>query len=274
MPYSPRLDNLTKAMPPLHFSAVNNTLKMSSVSPEADPTHIHDFWEFYFNESGDVSFLVDGKVYPVRSGDAIVSRPNQLHMCVYNRESLHGYFCLWIEDCPALNEIISPDVPARITFPQSEFVKLRKNLVALCLSDGSNAFDDTFRLLSVILSVAANKKYGEETDVIPKSLQDVLDYVKRNIREITGVSEICDKFFLSPSTLDRMFRKHLGLTPKQYITSGKLSCAKQLLLQGESVEITAFSCGFADSSRFISVFKNKFGLTPRAFYKSATEKPL
>ena len=44
-----------------------------------DDAHIHDYCEVYFNVSGNVSFAVENKVYPVNTGDIIISKPNEIH---------------------------------------------------------------------------------------------------------------------------------------------------------------------------------------------------
>ena len=67
--------------------------------------HIHDCYEIYVNVSGDVAFLVNNLLYPVRQGDVIVTRPGELHICVYQSPELHERFCFWIncaQDSPLL----------------------------------------------------------------------------------------------------------------------------------------------------------------------------
>ena len=43
-----------------------------------DDAHIHDYCEVYFNVSGNVSFAVENKVYPVNTGDIIISKPRYI----------------------------------------------------------------------------------------------------------------------------------------------------------------------------------------------------
>ena len=66
--------------------------------PMHDGAHIHSFCEVYLNLSGDVSFVVEDSVYPVGRGDIIITKPNEVHRCVYHSDCVHEHFCLWF--CP------------------------------------------------------------------------------------------------------------------------------------------------------------------------------
>ena len=100
---------------------------------------------------------------------------------------------------------------------------------------------------------------------IPSELQTILDYIQTNYCEIANVSELCEIFFISPSTLNRRFSEYLHITPKAYLESVKLSAARRLLKEGYSVTDVCFVCGYCDSSHFIRAFRKKFHVTPRQF---------
>ena len=58
------------------------------------PPHIHNCIEIFFNVSGDASFLVNNRLYPLLYGDAILSRPSDVHVCLFNKSHIHEHFCL------------------------------------------------------------------------------------------------------------------------------------------------------------------------------------
>ena len=51
----------------------------------------------------------------------------------------------------------------------------------------------------------------------------------------------------------------------RYIENRRLANAKKLLERGESVQAAAEKSGFPDYSHFISLFKRRFGITPKKF---------
>lgn len=81
------------------------------------------------------------------------------------------------------------------------------------------------------------------------------------------VNELCEKFFISRSSLYRAFRNELDINPSKYIENRRLSNAKKLLEQGESVQTASEKSGFPDYSHFISLFKKRFGITPKKCQK-------
>ena len=65
-------------------------------------SHIHDKCEIYVNLSGNVSFMVEGQLYPIKRGSVIITRPLEYHHCIYHDFSPHEHF--WILFSCAGNE--------------------------------------------------------------------------------------------------------------------------------------------------------------------------
>ncbi len=68
----------------------------------------------------------------------------------------------------------------------------------------------------------------------------------------------------------RLFKRYYGQTPKQYLIEKRLEHAKELLLKGAKISETCYDIGFESPSSFSTLFKVRFGLTPRDFQKRAT----
>ena len=75
--------------------------------------------------------------------------------------------------------------------------------------------------------------------------------------------------FTSKFHLIRLFKRFYGQTPRQYLIDRRLEKSKELLKMGQSVTGTCFDIGFESPSSFSTLFKAKFGLTPREFQKRA-----
>lgn len=73
---------------------------------------------------------------------------------------------------------------------------------------------------------------------------------------------------ISPSTLDRLFRKEMGKSVNSYITEKRLEHVAQLLALPllRSKEIAA-SSGFASSIYMDRLFRKKYGMTPSQYRK-------
>ena len=84
-------------------------------------------------------------------------------------------------------------------------------------------------------------------------------------RPIT-VQEIADFVGLSRSQLFRVFEKSCGQSPKSVLQELRLTQAKTLLKEKElSVEEVAYSVGMNSGAQLGAAFRERFGLSPRAY---------
>lgn len=233
--------------------------------------HIHDCYEFYINVSGDVAFLVNNRLYPVKKGDVIVSRPGDVHICIYQSPARHERFCFWLqcsEDSPLLAFTCRKEFSNFLHFSDDTRRELLRLLYRLkdaeehCREPARSAY--IFRLLTLF-------NEGEQTEpeqpALPNSIQQVLDHINANFTQMHCVEDIITAVHISSSTLNRWFRTYLQLSPHKYLEALKLSFAQRLLLEGRSVTDACICSGFTDCSRFIAVFKNRFGQTPLQYQK-------
>ena len=58
-------------------------------------SHIHGECEIYLNLSGDVSFEVENRLYPIKRGSVIITRPYEHHHCIYHSDLPHGHYYSW-----------------------------------------------------------------------------------------------------------------------------------------------------------------------------------
>ena len=65
-----------------HYNGINSFdmmvtyTDMSGTAPRTDPeSHIHNECEIYINISGDASFIVENRIYPVLPGSIIITKP-------------------------------------------------------------------------------------------------------------------------------------------------------------------------------------------------------
>lgn len=97
-------------------------------------------------------------------------------------------------------------------------------------------------------------------------------YIAEHIEEKIHIDEICDKFFISKSTLYRLFRTEFETTVNEFILTKRLHHAKELLKNKRELDITQVSerCGFTDYNYFIRLFKKTFGITPLQYRKKSS----
>ena len=80
----------------------------------------------------------------------------------------------------------------------------------------------------------------------------------RRLAEVAG---------LHPRTLQRVFQKHVGLTPSEYAEACRASHFKGLIREGASVTEATYEAGYGSSSRVYEGAGRRLGMTPGQYAK-------
>lgn len=239
-----------------------------------DPEHIHNCYEIYVNVSGNVSFLHNRNVFSIQPGDIILSAPGEVHYCIYHSSCIHEHFCLWFdadENSDAVRFINNHNLIGHIRLAESNKNKLFSAMHSL--NKEKDRLEKTmyfFELLRLLGEKESTKP--EANNHLPKAMQEILNYVDENYTDIRFIEEIADKFHISTPTLNRWFREYVHLPPSKLISAKKLAYAEKLLRGDISVADVCYMAGFTDCSRFISLFKRKYGLTPLQYKKEYSNR--
>ncbi len=242
-------------------------------------SHIHEECEIYINVSGDVSFAVEGTVYPLVSGNAILTRPGEYHHCIYHSEKPHRHF--WILFSCGGNEPLL-DLFFQRPLGKNNLISFTsdqsKELFSVCFqlagladscADGEMSAAERYRLFFALLSLLQK---GQVLDA-PQSRENsslvrAVNYINGHLGERLSVALLARECNTSVTTLERQFTQSLSITPTGYIQKKRLAYGARLLSQGESVTEAAAKSGFSDTSCFISRFKAVYKITPLQYKKS------
>lgn len=232
--------------------------------------HTHDECEIYINLSGDVSFEVEGAVYPIVSGNVIITRPHEYHHCIYHSNKLHRHY--WILFSVNGNErlfdaffnrplgkgnllTLSPEKKAELFSVCNKIKSCDNECERYCLF---------FTLINLINnSNSLNAPKSPDGDSVIRAV----NLINAGLSEKITVAQIAKSCNVSVNTLERHFTNSLGISPYAYIKKKRLTNAARLLSLGKSVTEAAELSGFSDVSSFISIFKASYGITPLKYKK-------
>lgn len=277
--YQPQLNDRVLSLPGMGFAIVPFRKFIHPDDPEQDPMHVHPYLEIFLNISSEVSFLINGNLYSVPPGDAVISRPGEIHMGIFHTPAVQEYLCLWLDgdlSSPLFSFLHREHFAPLFSFDlnaKEKLQQLARSLICACENNSSEL--EKLSLLLQIMSVFEQKMpILVGTVDIPYQLQKILDDIHDNFAEFQSVNDILRTHFVSSATLTRWFRKHLHTSPREYLESVKLSNASVLLKNGHSVTEACVRSGFSDCSHFIARFKKKFGETPLRYKKEPKLYPL
>ena len=95
-------------------------------------------------------------------------------------------------------------------------------------------------------------------------LNKAIRYIHERIKEPISICQLAHDLNMSEASFCQSFKKIMGITPKEYVTSLKLTKAKSLL-QNQNVTEVAYDLGYENISHFITLFRNKYGVTPKQY---------
>lgn len=257
------------------FAFTVNYVELNSRSPEnVSYSHSHRECEIYINLSGNVSFAVENRIYPISSGNVIITRPNEFHHCIYNGdEAEHRHF--WILFSPDGNEALLRrffDRPTGqhnlIALTSDQLQEARK----LCGSMLHRQIDEieSYALFFRLLHLLNQGEFPEisQADIpLPRDTVFALNYIQEHLTQRITVTQIARLAHVSVNTLERHFSTAMQITLLEYLKRKRLSHAQMLLEQGKSVQETCIESGFSDYSHFIALFRRYFGTTPLQYQK-------
>lgn len=91
----------------------------------------------------------------------------------------------------------------------------------------------------------------------------IVNYVRRQFRNRITISDIAEAASISPSTVERLFRRTFGITPFMFVLRTRLNAACELLRQDtESLSDIAQLCGFNDQTSMTRAFRTELKITP------------
>ncbi|GAB3033752.1 GlxA family transcriptional regulator [Bowmanella dokdonensis] len=92
-----------------------------------------------------------------------------------------------------------------------------------------------------------------------------------NLHRPIGLADMADKMAMSERHFRRLFREKFALPPSQYLEQLRLDKARSLLLcDGYNLQRVCEAIGFASTSSFGRLFKQKFGCTPLEYSRRFT----
>lgn len=98
-------------------------------------------------------------------------------------------------------------------------------------------------------------------------IQKAIRYMKENFSSPISIKQLAADLNMSEANFCQYFKKITGITPLEYLTNLKLLKAKEII-QNQSISETAFELGYENISHFITLFKNKYGMTPKQYQKA------
>jgi len=118
----------------------------------------------------------------------------------------------------------------------------------------------------IMLDVPEKTTYLESELTQPDKVDAISQYIAEHYSQRITLDELADKFFISRSTLHRLFLSNFGETFVQRLKKTRLGHAERLLESSSySIGLIAEKVGYESQSNFNRQFKEYRGVSPREY---------
>lgn len=233
------------------------------------PFHIHDIFELIYLKKGNVSYMVEGKLYKPVKNSLLLTRPLENHAITINSPLPYERYNILFDEQKLSSNILSelsPDT-MMLNFEDNALVSdIFKKMDYYCENFEGDKLQTILMHLTeeVLYNCVLTSQNSVQNAICTTNpiLQAFLVYVGQNINTPLNVDTICNKLFISKSHLHHLFMRHLRITPQKYILSKKMVIAQRELRSGRKATDVYTDCGFSDYSTFFRAYKKYFGHAP------------
>jgi transcriptional regulator GlxA family with amidase domain len=116
-------------------------------------------------------------------------------------------------------------------------------------------------------------RYADQRPVVynvgPQNVpvQRAIDFIQAHYADKITLDDLALIAALSPYHFQRVFQKHTGLSPHEYLTQVRIKHSQHHLLHGMPLVDVALAVGFGDQSHFTRCFERVMGLSPGKFVR-------
>lgn len=249
--------------------------------------HFHDGYEIHFTLNDNTQYFVDERQYIGGIGSIALFNSQEIHRIAVERGVVYErYYILFKPQYLEFAFWEYPDLYSLFTRRYDGYenvVQLNDNdifhMINLLneLIIFQNKHDVSIRqlkikqkLLEIVLLLHDYYSRGDKfKQQIAYDRSDefklIIEYIKANFSHPIKLDELVQIFFISKSTLIRLFRSHLGMTPNEYISYIRFIESRKLLKQGYPIKVVAQRVGYGSDSTFIKKFKKISGISPKQY---------
>lgn len=228
-----------------------------------------DSYQLKYTYEGEGELFYDGKTYTLKPRQGYVidcRRPHEYHLKKgpWKHCEIHfsGSPFSYIYDLFSKDEIVCFEIPEH-NF-QVELEKL------LTLHDSILPYRElqiSHQLEHILLMILCHSEsYQRIVHNLPDNLHYLLSYMEQHYMQPLTLDYLADFSGISKYYLCRLFQKHLGLSPKEYLLQLRIEGAKKLLLNTTlPANKIGVMVGIEDENYFYRLFKSKVGMSANEF---------
>lgn len=99
-----------------------------------------------------------------------------------------------------------------------------------------------------------------------QTVNEITEYISRHYSEKITLELLSEVFYLTPTHIAKLFKKHIGENINAYVNRIRIKHAEALLDQGKSVAEVSAMVGYPSLNNFYKQFRKYTGTTPASYH--------
>lgn len=237
--------------------------------------HTHDTCEIFLFLEGDAGYAVEGHVYRLQKGDIMLMHRSEVHHLILHSQA--DYARCTVNFSPALLTDIDPKLDMLLAmFRDRPFGQFNHYSAALFPDNHWTYYmqkicetkEQSSRLIYLLPLLQELAEAFPTVRTLPEDAPvdkagEIAAYITRHLFDDLTLQRIADRFYMSTSQLNRVFRRNTGATVWNYVTVKRLMAARERIRAGDMPTRVYEACGFHDYITFFRAYKQQFGVSPR-----------
>lgn len=246
--------------------------------------HSHDFYEILFVIKGKLNHKVNGNMTILNKATLTFIRPDDNHIITVPDEegfifcniafsrNIFNQICGFLGLSQLKGFLNNYDQPITTMLSESEFKTLKIQIDRINNLLISNPLQWKIDLTIFITQLISKFIHYDKNETnTPKWFNELCAKVNESEYFCQGVDIFTELSGKSYQHIWRMFKKHMNITPNEYITNLRLNyAAGQLILTDREVIDICYDSGFESLSHFYKLFRERFDTSPIK-YRNATK---
>ncbi len=233
----------------------------------------HSYWEITYVDTGQLKTTVEGTTHVLNEKDVILYGSNQFHNQFIDSNRVCSYLTIMFEMNP--KEVAT--IINRTFHIHRHVYPIMQNIMKVTTNDSYiNEQLLLVYLKELILQLFQYDDVQPQTLSTPvqqrfedELLNEIAVYINESLSMPLTVESICQKYAISRSTLQSLFKKNLDVAPKHYINECKLAKSKLLIKENKyTLSEVSEMLSFTSIHYFSRTFKKRFDITPSEYAKS------
>jgi len=230
---------------------------------------IYNDYDLFYCSGGSALFTIDNQEFELKPGRVLLCFPEKKisarKTSSKNFEAIAQHFTLQVSGGGDFFRFIKLNQLVSLTHPQ---IVYEDYLRYSQLQDvpRSNVLRQSL-FLSVLFSYIQDGYAGEITqeDRSIRLVFDIATRIESSLARNDALDYACNTIPLSRDYVVRLFKKHFGIPPKEYLQQCRMNAARNSLTRGSTVKETAYVCGFSDELYFSRFFHQREGMSPKQY---------